>query len=104
MDPEGACEQNTFAFTREYELMYLSGFKFAEMSMSASLHSRICRMLNVIKIFDISLEVLLGVLIKDFEFALSDHEIVWKLGQAEAPSVDGKQMLPMIVSRARSRE
>ncbi|KAJ6519125.1 cytochrome P450 [Mycena sanguinolenta] len=52
------------------------GFKFAEMSM----------------------KVLLAVLIKDFVFVLSDKKIVWKLGQAEAPSVDDKQMLPMMVS------
>ncbi|KAJ7935175.1 cytochrome P450 [Mycena leptocephala] len=58
------------------------GFKFAEMSM----------------------KVLLAVLVKDFVFSLSDQEIVWKLGQAEAPSVDGKQMLPMIVSPVRCEE
>ncbi|KAF7370352.1 hypothetical protein MSAN_00666600 [Mycena sanguinolenta] len=56
------------------------GFKFAEMSM----------------------KVLLAVLIKDFVFALSDKKIVWKLGQAEAPSVGDKQMLPMMVSSVRS--
>ncbi|KAF9455886.1 cytochrome P450 [Collybia nuda] len=53
------------------------GFKFAEMSM----------------------KVLLVVLLKEFEFALSNKEIVWKLGVAEAPTVEGKQSFPMLVTR-----
>lgn len=44
-------------------------------------------------------EVLLAVLIKDFRFSPSNKEIVWKLGVAEAPTVEGKQSLPILVSR-----
>ncbi|KAF7303041.1 hypothetical protein MKEN_01267400 [Mycena kentingensis (nom. inval.)] len=53
------------------------GFKFAEMSM----------------------KVVLAVLLKEFKFEISETEIVWKLGVAEAPSVDGKHALPMVISR-----
>ncbi|KAJ7155537.1 cytochrome P450 [Mycena crocata] len=52
------------------------GFKFAEMSM----------------------KVLLVTLIRNFVFSPAPRKIVWKLGVAEAPSVDGKQMLPLVVS------
>ncbi|KAF7330916.1 hypothetical protein MVEN_02431300 [Mycena venus] len=56
------------------------------------------------KFAEISMKVLLAVLVRDFVFALSEKEVVWKLGQVEAPTVDGTQMLPMIISRVSSVE
>ncbi|THU83076.1 cytochrome P450 [Dendrothele bispora CBS 962.96] len=52
------------------------GFKFAEMAMKTTI----------------------AVLVKNFVFSSSETEIVWKLGVAEAPTVDGKHTLPMIVT------
>ncbi|KAL0061119.1 hypothetical protein AAF712_012113 [Marasmius tenuissimus] len=50
------------------------------------------------KFAEISMKVLLAVLIQNFEFSPSEAEIVWKLGQAEAPTVNGKQAMPIIVT------
>ncbi|KAF8164342.1 cytochrome P450 [Mycena galopus ATCC 62051] len=58
------------------------GFKFAEMSM----------------------KVILSVLIKNFVFATSEQKIVWKFGQVEGPTVNGKQAMPMMVSPVQSRD
>ncbi|KAJ7932189.1 cytochrome P450 [Mycena leptocephala] len=58
------------------------GFKFAEMSM----------------------KVILSVLIKNFVFATSEQKIVWKFGQVEGPTVNGKQAMPMIVSPVQSQD
>ncbi|KAK6997312.1 cytochrome P450 [Favolaschia claudopus] len=56
------------------------------------------------KFAEMAIKVLLAVLLKDFMFSLSDKEIIWKMGQAEAPSVEGKQALPLIVTPVASLE
>ncbi|KAJ3782602.1 cytochrome P450 [Lentinula aff. detonsa] len=53
------------------------GFKFAEMVMKTTI----------------------AILVKDFIFTLSEKQIVWKLGVAEAPTVGGKHALPMKVKK-----
>nr|GAT56734.1 cytochrome P450 [Mycena chlorophos] len=50
------------------------------------------------KFAEISIKVQLAILVKGFRFEVSDKKVAWKLGQAEAPTFEGKHMLPMVVS------